>query len=122
MSLSDYQFAHSSRVIDVPCDSICLYSHSAALRAWQKFLGFVPDKECANASSSKKKTDSTFTLVRFDAFIATAVSCFQDDGTDTGGGQRQSLTTTNLSAFSCWPTTSFLEALEPSIKIGSLQI
>lgn len=53
------------------------------LRAWLKFLGFVPGINVRNISVSCEGADSIVKQARLDAMVATTKTCLRDDdGTD----------------------------------------
>lgn len=61
----------------MPAYNLLQFSHEAALRAWHKFLGFVPGKECNDASKSNKTAGSILPLARFDALSPPLCSSFE---------------------------------------------
>lgn len=72
-------------------DNLSLVLHEAALRAWFKRFGFVPCKDCIDASHKNETVCSILILAIFGAFIATAIGCLQDNRKDTVGRHRQML-------------------------------
>lgn len=80
----------STRNIHGKQDELSLFGHDIAIQVLHEFMGIIPD--AAMSEENGRSVEGTIlTLSRLDAFIATALTCLRDDGSDNVGGHRQKL-------------------------------
>lgn len=91
MCKSGMEDAVQCRVIPFSDGTLQLFRHQIAIRVLHQFMGFDPQQPGSSASVETYVENSIVSLARLDAFIATAVVCLREDGTDTVGGHRQKL-------------------------------
>lgn len=71
--------------------NLSLFGSEMAIRAVHEFIGFVPELQPESGTEVTFVEGSILALARLDAYVATVVTCFSDDGTDKAGGHRQKL-------------------------------
>lgn len=97
--MSDVQSFSWARAIELGARNLSLFCSETFIHALHEFMGFVPKQRSESGTETTFVEDTIVTITRLDAFVATSVTCFREDGTYTAGRHRPKLHNYRVSKF-----------------------